>query len=171
MKVKLFYALIVLSIVSTVMMVMFGLETHRVKELNQTLVNKINEAEKDAQNIALFRAKIKAQKSRYGQKRDVLNTATIESSSKNTQGVKLNSIVPASPIVRDKYIEKGYSVKLEVQEKVHLARFMSDLEESIPGSKIKTFRSRSLSRPKTGWDITFIIVKSFPKVEEELAAN
>lgn len=163
MKIKLFYLLIVLALGSTITMVWFGFDANTQKNRAQGAQRLASDIEDLALKIAENRAKIKLQKTKYGKKDDILTGSTIEIVSKRN-GLSLDSVPPITDIDQGEYIEKGYAVKLKNAPKMKVAKFMADLEEAIPGSKIKSLNLGTNPNTGSNLNVQFIIVKSFPKL-------
>ncbi len=163
MKVKIFYLFVVLALGSTIAMVVSGFEAHKQKTRADQMKSVSQNIENAAFKIAENRAKIKVQKTKYGKKEDVLTASTIETVSKQN-GLILESVPPVTDIDHGEYIEKGYAVRLRNAPKMKVAKFMADLEEAIPGARIKSLSINSATNIGANRNVQFIIVKSFPKL-------
>ncbi|PCJ59754.1 MAG: hypothetical protein COA79_10135 [Planctomycetota bacterium] len=167
MKLKFFWLLLFLTFGAGIYMVVLGFDLKKEKhKLNGAKTAKRN-IEKWSKEISRNRAKINSQRKLGNRKIDINQGNIANICSKN--GAQMQSFNAIPPIDRDEYLEAGYTIKIKSVSKKNLAVIFWDIENKILGSKIKSVRMSRSAKIKKFWNVSFIVIKSIPKFDQEEA--
>ncbi len=166
-RVKVFIFLTVLTAASSVAMIYSGLELSKSKKELSATINANKKIAKYSKEIGEFRAKIAAQKKAIGGSAVEFSPTEIARACSRNNAI-LDKTTPVPDIDRDDYLERGYRVNLNSIQKIDLGRLYADLEMNIPGCKIKAHNMSALKTGVNLWAVSFVIVKSFPKTQDDL---
>lgn len=167
LRVKLFIFLTLLTAVSSVAMIFNGLELNASKSKLSKTISANKRIAKYSTEIGEFRAKIAAQKKAIGGSNVEFSPTEIARACGRNNAI-LDKTTPIADIDRDDYLERGYRVNLNSIQKIDLGRLYADLESNIPGCKIKAHNVSALKTGVNLWAVSFVIVKSVPKTQDEL---
>ena len=164
LRVKIFVALTLITAISSSAMIFFGMKisaSNKELQITKAYEKKI---EVYAKEIGEFRSKINSQKKAIGGSNVDLNPTELSNACGRNNAI-LDKTTPMPNVDREDYLEVGYRVNLNSISRIDLSRLYADLELNIPGCKIKTHSMSVLKNGTEQWSVSFVIVKSVPKIQ------